>query len=494
MTSLLGRAEDASVQEGFLCPVCLQNCDSILQLQWHVESTHNTGILKSHVKDFFGKAKRFIRSGVDSDRLDGSLSHSQEHLDRGISDDGDSYIGSDPFQWENDLGHERSHWEYFLTRRSQTIDKVVVESNKLLLRLDKLVKQGPPWSDQNKRKAFEKKIVPWVEDSSSKFCRFCQEKFTLTNRKHHCRLCGKLLCNKCSFYMTYSYCECVLNPTPSNIEASKKEPTEEEIAHALRVCKDCYDLMENHKSRVQEETSKPMVVQLYEKISEVMEMVQKIIPDYNDVVECLQNAGENYTLEDANTRRSKILKMFDMIDSLSKKILTLQPKDKATNSATTVALYRRIRANVVRFLQETSLELKPLPSEEDLKRWKDERRTRRLEEERKARAQEESKQKPKSSPVRTLTQEALKMVPKTHGDEKVGKGWTPSSIDQASVAAMTDDPLLQQMNIISGYLNQALQDGKWDEANVLEENLKLLQREYREQEKRKNAAVAGFYE
>lgn len=148
----------------------------------------------------------------------------------------------------------------------------------------------------------------------------------------------------------------------------------------------------------------------------------------------------------------------------------------------------------MRFLQETSLELKPLPSEEDLKRWKDERRTRRLEEERKARAQEESKHKPKSSPVRTLTQEALKMAPKTHKDEKVGQGWTPSSIDQASVAAMTDDPLLQQMNIISGYLNQALQDGKLDEANALEENLKLLQREYKEQEKRKNAAVAGFYE
>lgn len=148
----------------------------------------------------------------------------------------------------------------------------------------------------------------------------------------------------------------------------------------------------------------------------------------------------------------------------------------------------------MRFLQETSLELKPLPSEEDLKKWKDERRARRLEEERKARAQEESKQKPKSSPVRTLTQEAHKMASKTQRDEKVGKGWTPPSIDQASVAAMTDDPLIQQMNIISVYLNQAQEDGKWDEAHALEENLKLLQLEYREQEKRKNAAVAGFYE
>lgn len=62
----------------------------------------------------------------------------------------------------------------------------------------------------------------------------------------------------------YLSTECVLNPTPSNIEASKKDPSEEEIAQALRVCKDCYELMEKHMSRVKEETSKPMVVQLYE--------------------------------------------------------------------------------------------------------------------------------------------------------------------------------------------------------------------------------------
>lgn len=49
-------------------------------------------------------------------------------------------------------GQETSHWEYFLTQRSQRIDKVVVETNKILLRLDKLVNKGPPWSDQNKRK------------------------------------------------------------------------------------------------------------------------------------------------------------------------------------------------------------------------------------------------------------------------------------------------------------------------------------------------------
>lgn len=36
---------------------------------------------------------------------------------------------------------------------------------------------------------------PWVEGDS---CQECQTKFGITNRKHHCRHCGRILCAKCS--------------------------------------------------------------------------------------------------------------------------------------------------------------------------------------------------------------------------------------------------------------------------------------------------------
>lgn len=38
----------------------------------------------------------------------------------------------------------------------------------------------------------------WESDGSGKQCPFCGIKFTLTNRRHHCRFCGKLCCNACS--------------------------------------------------------------------------------------------------------------------------------------------------------------------------------------------------------------------------------------------------------------------------------------------------------
>eukprot|EP01125_Pyxidicula_operculata_P004522 TRINITY_DN170_c0_g1_i3.p1 TRINITY_DN170_c0_g1~~TRINITY_DN170_c0_g1_i3.p1 ORF type:complete len:563 (-),score=111.61 TRINITY_DN170_c0_g1_i3:575-2263(-) len=38
----------------------------------------------------------------------------------------------------------------------------------------------------------------WVPDKDAKKCTVCEVKFTFTNRRHHCRQCGKLVCGDCS--------------------------------------------------------------------------------------------------------------------------------------------------------------------------------------------------------------------------------------------------------------------------------------------------------
>jgi len=43
----------------------------------------------------------------------------------------------------------------------------------------------------------EKKPV-WDSDESTDTCTACGDKFTLINRRHHCRRCGKIFCTKCS--------------------------------------------------------------------------------------------------------------------------------------------------------------------------------------------------------------------------------------------------------------------------------------------------------
>ena len=38
----------------------------------------------------------------------------------------------------------------------------------------------------------------WVPDSASKHCMICKQKFTAFIRKHHCRMCGRVVCSHCS--------------------------------------------------------------------------------------------------------------------------------------------------------------------------------------------------------------------------------------------------------------------------------------------------------
>ena len=40
----------------------------------------------------------------------------------------------------------------------------------------------------------------WVPDTASDTCQECGVKFTFVIRKHHCRACGRLLCNTCSSF------------------------------------------------------------------------------------------------------------------------------------------------------------------------------------------------------------------------------------------------------------------------------------------------------
>lgn len=45
----------------------------------------------------------------------------------------------------------------------------------------------------------EQEVVPWVDEKMVRLCPSCSRSFHLARRKHHCRLCGFVMCNDCSY-------------------------------------------------------------------------------------------------------------------------------------------------------------------------------------------------------------------------------------------------------------------------------------------------------
>ncbi|WVN89306.1 uncharacterized protein L203_104528 [Cryptococcus depauperatus CBS 7841] len=62
-----------------------------------------------------------------------------------------------------------------------------------------------PGGEEGRKRAAEQAIVKWEDDSTVRRCRICASSFSLSNRKHHCRLCGRIVCS--------------LPPTPSALLA-----------------------------------------------------------------------------------------------------------------------------------------------------------------------------------------------------------------------------------------------------------------------------------
>ena len=70
----------------------------------------------------------------------------------------------------------------------------------------------------------------------------------------------------------------------------------------------------------------------------------------------------------------------------------------------------------------------------------------------------------------------LKLKPDTKDSAVIDSGWKPMEVDGSKTKV--EDPMLQQINIIRGYVKQAKQAQKYDEVRMLEENLKDLQQEW----------------
>ncbi|XP_030424403.1 LOW QUALITY PROTEIN: rabenosyn-5 [Gopherus evgoodei] len=497
--------DPVEVREGFLCPLCLKDLQSFYQLQSHYEEEHSSEDrdVKGQLRNLVQKAKKAKKKLLKREGDDRTDTGAQERYESF------SYGGVDPYMWEpQELGAMRSHLSDFKKHRAARIDHYVVEVNKLIIRLEKLTSFDRTNTESAKIRAIEKSVVPWVNDQDVPFCPDCGNKFSIRNRRHHCRLCGSIMCKKCmelvslplASKLTSASKEALTSHTspgssPNSIHGSRRgsissvssvsSVLDEKDDDRIRCCRHCKDTLLKREQQIDESEYTPDIVKLYEKLRLCMEKVDQKAPEYIKMAESL-NAGETtYNLEHANDLRVEVQKVYELIDALSKKILTLGLNEEPQPHPKTLQLQRMIRYSATLFVQEKLLGLMSLPTKDKYEELKEKRKQeidRKLHMERQATLETQRRQEEKQKDLvsrSTAAPNGEVPYPKRVSVKK-SEGWLPTSSlpRQREIA----DPLLQQIDNITSFIKQAKAANRLDEVRMLQENLRQLQDEYDQQQ------------
>ncbi|XP_050424363.1 rabenosyn-5 [Adelges cooleyi] len=434
--------EENIVLEGFLCPICKVDYGIDLKLFLHFQEAHSEDqdLVKSF-KDLFGKAKEKI--------LKNDIIKKEERQ----------------YTWlPQELGKSRSHIEDFKSCRNRWVEHFVMETNKTVVRLEKLLCNLP--SDPNKRKIHEQSVVHWLDGTDVKRCPECTKSFNITRRQHHCRLCGTIVCNECSCFLPFSKAYEAINEIAKDQTLSS---TQDSIS--FRLCTHCGQVLEN-REQLKYRDKQPSICNYYEKIMECRKKIENDqLIKFNQTYNLLQE-GESLYLNEANKIRSNIVRLVETIDALSNRILKLENDNQSTKVVT-----KNIKLAMIQYVRTTVLAIPALPTlqeiEEIAKKKRDAAKARLY----------NGQELLNESKINQLTPKQGRVSSKKEIKLTLEDGWSP--VTNANVNS--DNPVVEQMNIIRNYIIQAKEAYRFDEVASLEKNLQELNEEYfRMQNKSKN--------
>ncbi|SCU98555.1 LAFA_0G18734g1_1 [Lachancea sp. 'fantastica'] len=200
----------------------------------------------------------------------------------------------------------------------------------------------------------ERNVVPWTPDDLAIACTSCRRQFGLTLRKHHCRLCGKLVCDN-------AITKCSNNiPVTNLVNAASDLPIAKpadaaSIETSIRVCSSCVQSL-FRKRKFEKELAMPLSIlfQLYERMSTISSVVLSIVANLEEASQTnssLTTPDPSEVAKLSKTRR-KMVDSFSTYDQLTKQLLRLKPRN-ASEGRIQSAIISRASS----FIQENMLPL-----------------------------------------------------------------------------------------------------------------------------------------
>lgn len=261
-------------------------------------------------------------------------------------------------------GIERNRTTEFLTIRRKTVDRTYLEISRLEKRLTKLTQllTDPPEEisqngvavlklsgQKNQRKIIEQSVVVWEEDASVSKCPLCHQEFgSWSFRRHHCRLCGQIVCGdprtECSSEISF------------NVVVKK---TSGDATLDIRICRVCQTTVFAKKDFDAEVSHKPPDQRAYENLVDFERGIHLLLPKFQSLLIALQNPQTSHSpsqLAEAAKVRKRLIDSFGKYEIAARRI-----RDLPSNNQTQLKLQKAVYQQSANFLNTHMLSLKSLP-------------------------------------------------------------------------------------------------------------------------------------
>ncbi|KAF8328881.1 FYVE zinc finger-domain-containing protein [Cantharellus anzutake] len=241
-----------------------------------------------------------------------------------------------------------------------------------LLRNAMEAKPGSPAALRNA----EQVITPWQDDSSAKACPICQSSFQpLLNRKHHCRLCGRVVCSlptqkpkrprPCSLLVAFDHQLGQVIPVPETIAYGvTKRPVHQRSGSVVdtdkdmqpkgfRVCRDC-NVIIDRKQFLQESLRPTTFTKLHGRLIRIETEMETLLAELDALLPSMPLSVEN---PDAAALRKQFSVLFTDYDTVAKRIRGLSCPPDGSQHRMQQAVWMR----AVNFMQLHMNVLKRMP-------------------------------------------------------------------------------------------------------------------------------------
>ncbi|KAF5373177.1 hypothetical protein D9758_001633 [Tetrapyrgos nigripes] len=340
----------------------------------------------------------------------------------------------------------------------------------------------------------EQRITPWEEDADVSKCRICLASFhPITNRKHHCRLCGRIICSlpatpgyvvvpgkegkgkavPCSSLFvvegprgqrrieevgegvdygvrrrrTVSMNSGGGSSVKGNGTRVEEEEEEEKFLKGVRICRDCRPVL-LRQQYLREMSIIPMFARLYDvRLHIPREGTRRLSPQFQELILSLNKdlgtiSPQSIPTHEANVARKRLLDLFAQYDALSKRIRSLPCKPGSSQDRIQLAVMTR--ANV--FLQQHMFPLQAIPKQS-------------------------SNSKTDSEKERTGKGGKGKEGGAGGEGEDEGTIINGTKLDPPSELSMKLQPLLEQELLLESFVEEATAHRKFEDAKTLRRNL-----------------------